>query len=133
MRVESNYKQVAKQIRAFDVDLAKKTTKELRALSITAVGAARQEASWSRQIPSLIKPTVTQAGAGIRVAAKPTPVGVLNERKRGEWRHPVFGNKDVWVTQRARASVRPVLEKIGPQLKEAGERAIGEAKREAGI
>lgn len=133
MQVETNFTQVVKKLREFDKAIAKQTNQKLRAVAVEAVGLAQARAAWSKQIPPLIKPTVTQRGAGIRVAAKPTPIGVLNERNKGEWRHPVFGNTAVWVTQKTHSSVRPVIEEESSRLKTVSEEIIAAAKREAGL
>lgn len=128
-----NFRQVQTSLKAADPALQKQFSKELRGLTAKSVAEARSLASWSTKIPPSIKPMVGVRQAGIRVAAKPSPLGVLNERKSGKWRHPVFGNKNVWRDQTAKPSVRPVVEKNRLEFKIAAEKAARAALDEAGL
>lgn len=130
---ETNYRDIERKLTRFDSELKKQTRAKLRELSVEVANLARARASWSAKIPPLIKPTATQAGAGVRIAGRPTPIGVLNERKAGEWRHPVFGNRDAWVVQKAHPSLRPTMEAERPRLRKKAEEIVREALAKAGI
>ncbi len=106
-RIDSNYRVVQARLRTVD-PLAQKGLKAAGLASVAGiVSEARAHASGSKKIPPAIVPTATTRYVGVRVKGK-VPIAVLNER-RGGWRHPVFGNGDVWVAQPSRPSVKPAV------------------------
>jgi hypothetical protein len=46
------------------------------------------------------------------------------------WRHPVFGNEDVWVSQESHPYFFPVVRKAGPAAKVAVNKVVGNITRE---
>ncbi len=74
--------------------------------------------SWSSRIPG----SFTIQGAGdnvvVRAAGDAAPEGapLENEGKRGTFRHPVFGNREVWVDQKARPFFNPVFLRVTAEL-----------------
>lgn len=48
----------------------------------------------------------------------PSAAPIENEGKRGTFRHPVFGNRDVWVSQRARPFFGPAFNRVTAALPE---------------
>ena len=68
----------------------------------------RANAGWSSRIPGAVKvkPSFTARGAGVSIVvdAKAAPEGapLENKGRGGTFRHPVYGNRDVWATQTAR-------------------------------
>lgn len=65
-------------------------------------------AGWSSRIPGAVKvkPSFSATGAGVTIIvdAKQAPEAapLENKGRGGTFRHPVYGNRDVWVTQAAR-------------------------------
>ena len=47
-----------------------------------------------------------------------------------QWRHPVFGNSDVWVQQPAHPYFFPVVRRLGPAAKLAANRVVNKIDRE---
>jgi hypothetical protein len=130
-RIEvANYRELQTKLKLADPALQRQFNKQMRVLSREVVAEARTAASWSTKIPPAITANAGIKGAGVRVSAK-TPIAVLNERRKGRWRHPVFGNKKVWVEQKARPSVRPTVEANRLRLRILAEKAAREALREA--
>lgn len=128
----SNYKEVQRKLASVDPELKKQLKKDMKVLAGTVVTEARALASWSATIPAAIRPTSTALGAGVRVSGS-VPIAVLNERRAGAWRHPVFGNREVWVSQKARPSVRPVVEAKRAVLAATAEEIARAALRSAGF
>lgn len=79
----------------------------------------KSRASWSSRIPGAISTKVSfaQRGAGItiRVNRRAAPharpfEGLQAGASRGQFRHPVFGHRDRWVSQATRPFFRPAIE-----------------------
>lgn len=101
--------------------------KELQAGIRTAVKEAsgaltdevRDRAAWSDRIPNAVKTRVSfaQRGSGVTVSVdhKAAPharpyEGLASGGNRGMFRHPVYGNREVWVGQSTRPFFRPAIE-----------------------
>lgn len=71
---------------------------------------------------------VTAAGIRIEVALGRMPPGMRSLPAyvdgRGRWRHPVFGNTNVWVGQRGEPWFVPTILKHTPQFRAAVQRAM---------
>ncbi len=129
--IQSNYKEVQARLKTVS-PLAQKSLKRAGVVAVGEVVAeARARASWSAKIPPAIVPTATSTYVGVRVRGSKVPIATLNER-RGGWRHPVFGNTNVWVPQRSRPSVKPAVNahraKVTAEMKVAMDVAIAEAR-----
>lgn len=80
---------------------------------------ARSNASWSTRIPGATRIAVKFAGRepGVSIVtnAKRAPHARPYEGITGEatFRHPVFGNREVWVTQRTRPFLAPAADTEG--------------------
>ncbi len=132
-RVESNYRQVSANLKKLDKAVNANFKKASRASVAGVVAEARGIAASHgfQRVPGAIVPTVTPTYVGIRVKAKSSVAGVLHERSRGKWRHPVFGNRAVWVDQNAQPSVKPAADrnrvKVVADVKVAMRAAAAEA------
>ena len=61
----------------------------------------------------------------------PSLVFYLNAMPSGrDWRHPVFGNREVWVAQRGQEVFYPTLRRFAPQWRKAIMRVMEETARE---
>jgi hypothetical protein len=132
-----NFQRTLKKINA---EISKELNKELRrVLNSTIVPAARANASWSSRIPAAIRPTVGATKIGARVAARQAPHGRAFEglqrglRTRSSFRHPVFGNRNVWVEQATRPFLAPAFDSHAAEATKAAEAAIDQAARQAGF
>lgn len=118
-RVE--YTAVSDLVRAFGrlpESLRKELRPQLRDASRHIVTDMKGRASYSRRIPRAIRMTVAfsgkKTGVNIRVSAKQAPHARVLERGNAgrhstQFRHPVFGNKDVWVSQARRPFFFPAI------------------------
>lgn len=98
--------------------LRKEIRPQLRAGAQHIVTDMKQRASYSRRIPRAIRMTIAfggkRTGVNIRVSAKQAPhARVLEQgndgRRSTHFRHPVFGNRDVWVSQPRRPFFFPAI------------------------
>ena len=73
---------------------------------------ARTLSSWSSRIPGSIRVAGTLNRSVVRAGGEVAPHAPAFEHggRPGEFRHPVFGNRNVWVGQRARPFLAPALE-----------------------
>ncbi|GIH91939.1 HK97 gp10 family phage protein [Planobispora siamensis] len=89
-------------------DMRRELRPEMRKAGQRALVKARANAAWSSRIPAATKLSVSFAkkrpGAVIRVDKGRAPHArpLENLGRRGSFRHPVFGDRDRWVAQRAR-------------------------------
>lgn len=115
--------------------------KELRPAIRRAVGlAARafvldvaQDAAWSSRIPAAVRTqtSFSQKKPGVRVFvdAKKAPharpyEGMAKGGNAAQFRHPVYGNRQAWVSQATRPFFRPNVEKHRDQVLDAIETAL---------
>lgn len=62
-------------------------------------------AAIARQVKAQTTLTAKSAGVRVRVSTRGMPRGFRHAPRRtnrDNWRHPLFGNRDVWVTQRGK-------------------------------
>jgi len=135
-----DFRDFQRTIKGLDAGVARELNKELRkVLKSTIIPAAKSNASWSSRIPGAIKPTVGTTKIGARVASKQAPHGRAFEglqkglRGNGTFRHPVFGNRNVWVNQATRPYLAPAFDSKAGEATKAAEAAIATAARAAGF
>lgn len=125
-----------RELKKVEPELAKDLRKELKAVvEKHVVPDAKANASWSSRIPKAIKPQVTTKGVGVRVGRKRAPHGRPFEGLRGgsSFRHPVFGNREVWVSQPTRPFLSPAVDKNQEKAAQAALKAVDSAGRKAGF
>lgn len=89
-------------------DLRKELRPALRKAAHPVLEEMRRNASWSSRIPSATKISTSlsgsRAGVSLRTNAARAPHARPYEHggSAGNFRHPVFGDKERWVAQRAR-------------------------------
>lgn len=97
---------------------------ELPAAGQALLRASQANASWSSRIPAAhyLKTSVSATGGvSVGVDASAAPHARPYEGMSGQsfFRHPVYGNREVWVSQNTRPFLRPAAEAEGPALEEA--------------
>jgi len=93
---------------------------------------ARAKSGWSTRIPSSVR--VTPRGNRIAVTADaPNAAPLENRGKPGEFKHPVFGNPDVVVSQNSRPFLHPAARLNEPKLVDRALEAIDKTMTEAGF
>ena len=127
-------------IKKMDAGISKELNKELRnVIKSTIIPAAKANAGWSSRIPGSIKPVVGTKTIGARIASRQAPHGRPYEalqkgrRFRSHFRHPVYGNREVWVNQRTRPFLAPAFDAKAGEATKAAEAAIDKAARAAGF
>lgn len=95
---------------------------------------ARSRASWSSRIPGAMRIAVRftgrMAGASVVVRAARAPHARPYEHlgDPGRFRHPVFGDRDAWVTQAARPflfpAARATRDRVAAEIDQAVEQAL---------
>lgn len=109
-------------LRAMSKEVRREIRPALKKAAEPMVAAARANASWSSRIPRAIRVAVIKRGVEIRVSAKRAPHARPYEgiSGNGQFRHPVFGNRDRWVPQKTRPFLDPAVKahrnKIRPSL-----------------
>jgi hypothetical protein len=103
------------------------------------VNGVREEASWSSRIPDAVRAKTSfaakKAGVSVIVDAREAPEArPLNHSDQGgTFRHPVFGNRDVWRAQAAHPFFAAGIAKAGVQVQTAISNVITTIQREAGF
>lgn len=107
----SEMRTLSKQMRRTAPKLWRALLRDMRVAAAVVSEDARSRSSWSTRIPSSIR--VQGTGYGLKVVAggdtAPDAAPYENKGKQGDFRHPVFGNRDRWVTQTARPFLAPAL------------------------
>jgi hypothetical protein len=134
-----------------DKELLKRFRKELRSAARPLVPLVRKSI---RQIPSSrpyradglrgqlsratkleVKTSGRQASAAIRVDGRRMPnhsksVQAYMEGTKPRWRHPVFGNTDVWVQQPPQPYFYKAMKVAGPRARKAVNKVMDEISRD---
>lgn len=89
-----------------------------------AVARIRQNASWSSRIPAAVKVSTSfgrTPGVMIRVDSKKAPHArpIEHDGQPGMFRHPVYGNREVWRDQPARPFFYRGVETTADQIRDA--------------
>ncbi len=125
----SNLKTFAEQLKKLEPRLARRLRDNLAEAGETVAERARGlAAEHSTSIPPTIKTRVRGVNVYVSAGSAAVPLAGLYEvgnasgrRVRsgsGTFRHPVFGNKDVWVDQPGFPFLRRALEEVEPLLVE---------------
>lgn len=124
------------------------TRRELREtfdrLGAPVLADARRRAGWSTRIPGAmsIRPIVDtgrgRVGIALRVDTEQAPharsyEALSNQGSSGYFRHPVFGNLDVWRSQVTRPFAVPAVVAKGERARRLALDAVEKAVRECGF
>lgn len=131
--------QFARQLGAMPASMMKRVQIEMQGVGEDVAATAKGNASWSSRIPGTIKAKASTS-RGSSVAVKVTAGGPSAPHARpfegiagnGEFRHPVFGNRDNWVTQGTRPFLMPAMEANRDTLRKAIVTAVEDAAATAG-
>jgi hypothetical protein len=106
---------LAQDLGGIPKDLRKKLRPGIKEAAKPVLDRARQNASWSRRIPKATRLSIKfgkrDPSVSITTSAKRAPHARPYEHdgRSGSFRHPVYGNRDVWVTQQARPFLAPAV------------------------
>lgn len=115
-------------------DVKREIRPALRAAGRIVADDAKRRAAWSTRIPKATRVSVALAqrrpGVSVVVNRKKAPHARPYEHggRPGRFRHPVYGNRRVWVPQQARPFLEPALEARGDaaaaQIEQAVDRVL---------
>jgi len=140
LRVDADeLRRFAADLRAADRALPGELRKELRAVGQPVLSQIRQVASWSARIPAATTMQVSlskrRTGIFFKVnqARAPHAKAYEGNGQPGRFRHPVFGNDRVWVSQGRRTFLFRTVLRAAPQAEQAVGRAVDTVARRAGF
>lgn len=116
---------LARELGKVPLELRRELRPKLKASAAHVVTDMKGRASYSDRIPGAISMTVSFAarrgGVTIRVNSRRAPNARVLERgndgsRSDTFRHPVFGNRDRWVSQATRPFFFPAVKAGRPQL-----------------
>jgi len=131
---------LARQLGSIPTELRKTLRPALRQVGEKTKADVAARASWSTRIPrSLrVRPVLTGKSVGVYVEAQARIApharayeGLLD--RRDSFRHPVFGDRDAWVSQATRPFMAPGVAANARATSEAISDAVDEAARAAGF
>lgn len=119
---------------AIPVDMRRELRPEFLRAGQPILADARGRAGWSTRIPAALRLRVGKSrkrpGVQFVVSAARAPHGRLFEF--GPFRHPVFGNREWWVTQEGRPFLMPAIRAGRDEFVRAANRAVETAARRRG-
>jgi hypothetical protein len=118
--------------------------RRLTALGQPLLSDARRRASWSSRIPAAmsVRPIADanrgRVGIQLRVNASQAPharpyEGLSAQGSESYFRHPVFGDRETWVSQLTRPYAFPAVVSAGEKARGEVAAAAEDAAREAGF
>ena len=125
------FKDLSKLLQTTSKATKRKLNKGLKAgVDQTVVPDAKAAASWSSRIPNTIKSSVTMTGVFVKAGGPDAPHAAAYETgsasNPGYIRHPVFGNREVWVETASRPYIRPAIAKDITAVAEAVAQAVAD-------
>lgn len=140
------FSQLQKDLAQMSTVQRRKLREEFARVGQAALSDARSRAgAWSSRIPSQItgKPVVdmTRGRVGFELRINVSEAaphgrvfeGISQQGSSSYFRHPVFGNRDVWVSQPTRPSLWPAVRGRAADLRRGVEKAVEDAARDAGF
>lgn len=133
-----SWRNLQRDLKRLEPEVRKELNASFRGLVGDIVSDAQSRASWSSRIPGAIGASVTTTRVGVKVNRRKAPHARSYEgrgrfgRPQGSFRHPVFGNRDVWVTETTRPFLAPAVKANQSQFYKSAEQAVTVAARKAG-
>jgi hypothetical protein len=131
------FRQFQRDLQRLAPEVRKELNKALREIAGAVADDAKSRASWSSRIPGAIGITVTTTKVGVKANRNKAPHAAAYEgfkggRTVGSFRHPVYGNRSVWVQQPTRPFLAPAVKAYEERFYDAAGAAIDDAGRAAG-
>lgn len=129
----SDFKNFARDLRAADPALAASLRKKLKEAGDIVAVDARARASFSKQIAPTIRTSVRVTSVSVSARGVLADLMELGNKggSVGAFRHPVFGNKNVWVSQSMHPYLQPAVDAKGDEACERIFDALDDAVRVA--
>lgn len=121
-------------LRAMSKEVRREIRPALRKAAEPMVSEAKARAGWSTRIPGAIRLAVIKRGVEIRVSAKRAPHARPYEGITGaaQFRHPVHGHRDRWVSQKTRPFLDPAVKAHRGKIRPALFKIVEDAARRHG-
>jgi hypothetical protein len=126
--------EIAQDMRALPEETRKAIRPKLREAGELVQQRARENASWSDRIPGDIKVVTSfrqnREGVTVKAGGANSPHARPYEgltTRGNSFRHPVYGNRDVWVSQEARPFLMPAAEASADEATAMARTALDEA------
>lgn len=119
-------------------ELHRQIRPRLREVGQDTMREAAVNASWSTRIPRALSVRVTLAGrrpgVSIRASLKIAPharalEGIIDD----PFKHPVFGDYGIWVSQAARPYLLPATHAAGPRLRQTVVEILDDVHKRVGL
>lgn len=125
----------SRELRTMSREVRREIRPRIRKAAEPMVAEARSNASWSSRIPGAIRLSNTRRGVSIRVNQKRAPHARPYEGIRGgaTFRHPVFGNRDRWVSQATRPFLDPAVARHRGRVRSELLKLVEDAARNNGF
>lgn len=127
-------RQAAADLREMSTEVRRGIRPALKEVAEPMVAQARANASWSTRIPGAIRVSVLKRGVEIRVSRKKAPHARSYEGIGGNqsFKHPVFGDRGVWVQQGTRPFLDPAVKQHRKKIAPALMRVVEDAAKRHG-
>ena len=124
----SELKDLARGLKAINPIFYRKLNERLKEAGKLVAEEAKVNASWSTKIPRTIHVSASMSSVSVTAGGKRAPGArpLEHEGRQGNFRHPVFGHRNVWVDQPARPFIIPALEKNRYKVLELIKLAVNE-------
>ncbi len=136
----TSYRNLMRDLRALEPEISKELKATFQDLGSDMVRDVKANASWSSRIPSAVSLSVTQTRVGVKASRRKAPHARSYEGISGSgifgtkssFRHPVFGNRSVWVNQSTRPFVAPAIRAHQEEFMDRASDAVADAARQVG-
>lgn len=131
------YRKLTRDLKAFKPDKQLKKTLKV-AGELIATDAQALVGSHSQTVPGSIKVRLRKTSISVLAGGEGVPMGGLLEMgnrgrgHKGKFRHPVFGDKSVWVEQDMHPFLLPAQKKNERSIERLEGRIVAEAFKEVG-
>jgi hypothetical protein len=120
-------------------DGVKPAVSQARSAALTLPSSGKYSTGFRRKLARSITTQVRTSGkdAGVRVRVSKARMGrqasLVTATNKGRWRHPVFGDRNVWVTQHSRAGWFDQANRYsGPPVRRALKKVLDDMEKELG-
>jgi len=135
----SSWRNLQRDLRALGPEIVKELRTQFKDIGSDIVQSAKTRAAWSSRIPGAIGLSVTTTRVGVKVNRRQAPharafegVGRSGFGSKTHFRHPVFGNRNVWVSQNTRPFVAPAIRQHQEAFYDKATEAVTVAARKVG-
>ncbi len=134
-----SWRRLQRDLKDLGPEIRKDFNNEIKGIAGKIVSDAKANAAWSTRIPGALSVSVTASRVGVKASRRKAPHARAFEgvRRAGfgavrEFRHPVYGNRNVWVSQPTRPFLAPAIRENQAGFFDAAQESIVNAARTVG-